>query len=213
MLTIHAFPPSPRSFKVLLVANHLGLDYEFALCDLMRGDQRSDAFIAVNPNAKAPALEHNDFKLWESNAIITYLASLRPEQGLMPKDASAQAQVLSWLFWDTSTWDPAAAILAYERFVKAMSGLGGPDPAEVQRGEDKVCAAAAILDQQLERRRFICGETLTLADLAVSATLTVAAPAQLPLDGFGAIARWQTEIMALPAWGRTCAMQAPPVAA
>src|SRR5262245_26275992 len=59
-LKLHAFPLSPRSFKVLLVANHLGLDYEFVFCDLRKGAQKDPAYAAINLNQKAPTLEDGD---------------------------------------------------------------------------------------------------------------------------------------------------------
>src|SRR5258706_14104096 len=88
-MKIHAFPPSPRAFKVLLVANHLGSDYELCFCDLTKGAQKSDAYTLLNPNQKMPALEDGDLKLWESNAIIEYLAAKSPEARLMPSDQKA----------------------------------------------------------------------------------------------------------------------------
>jgi len=84
-LRLHVFPPSPRAFKVLVVAHHLGIDYEFVLCDLTKGDQKSAAYAALNPNQRMPSLEDGDFRLWESNAIIQYLAAKKPEGGLLPR--------------------------------------------------------------------------------------------------------------------------------
>ena len=96
-LKLHAFPLSPRSFKVLAVANHLGIEHDLVFCDLTKGEQRRADFGSINPNHKVPALEDGDFKLWESNAMIQYLASLKPESGLLPKDERARANVVqSW---------------------------------------------------------------------------------------------------------------------
>ena len=105
-LKLHVFPLSPRAFKVLAVANHLGLDYEFCFCDLTKGDQKQAAFTAINPNQKMPALEDGAFKLWESNAIIQYLASKKPGV-LAPTDAQGAADVARWLYWESTTWDAA----------------------------------------------------------------------------------------------------------
>ena len=90
-LRLHVFPPSPRAFKVLVVAHHLGIDYEFVLCDLTKGDQKSAAYAALNPNQRMPSLEDGDFRLWESNAIIQYLAAKKPEGELLPADERARA--------------------------------------------------------------------------------------------------------------------------
>jgi glutathione S-transferase len=212
-LRIHAFPLSPRAFKALVVANHLGLDYEFVLCDLTKGMQKSADFTALNPNQKMPALEDGDFKLWESNAIIQYLASKRPEAGLLPADERGRADVSRWQFWESTTWDPACAMLVFERVVKRLFSGAGPDPSEVEKGLQKFHWAATLLDAHLKGRDYVCAGRLTLADFALAADLTMAEPAQLPLENYAEIRRWSAALVALPAWQATLAMQKPPAAA
>ena len=56
-MRLHVFPPSPRAFKVLAVAHHLGIDYQLALCDLTKGEHKSAAYAALNPNQRMPTLE------------------------------------------------------------------------------------------------------------------------------------------------------------
>jgi glutathione S-transferase len=206
-LTLHVFPPSPRAFKVLVVAHHLGLDYQLSLCDLTKGDQKSAAYTAINPNQRMPSLEEDDFKLWESNAIIQYLAIKKPESGLLPADERGRADVARWQFWESTSWDPACAILVFERVIKAFFGRGAPDPTEVEKGLQKFHHAAKVLDAHLRGRTYICGNRLTLADFAIGADLTMAEPAQLPLEGYGEIRRWAAILADLPAWQRTRAMQ------
>lgn len=206
-LRLHVFPPSPRAFKVLVVAHHLGLDYQLALCDLTKGDQKSAAYAAVNPNQRIPALEDGDFRLWESNAIIQYLAAKKPEAGLLPADERSRADVARWQFWESTTWDPACAILVFERAVKRFFGGGSPDPVEVEKGLQRFHRAANVLDAHLRDRTHVCGNRLTLADFALASDLTMAEPAQLPLEGYGEIRRWAGMLAELPAWQRTRAMQ------
>jgi glutathione S-transferase len=208
-LTLHVFPPSPRAFKVLVVAHHLGLDYQLSLCDLTKGDQKSAAYTAINPNQRMPSLEEDDFKLWESNAIIQYLATKKPESGLLPAEERGRADVARWQFWESTSWDPACAILVFERVIKAFFGRGAPDPTEVEKGLQRFHHAAKVLDAHLRGRTYICGNRLTLADFAIAADLTMAEPAQLPLAGYGEIRRWAAILADLPAWQRTRAMQAP----
>src|SRR5437660_9116407 len=74
-LKLYVFPPSPRAFKVLLAAHQLGIDYELRLVDLTKGDQKAPSFLSLNPNARMPVLDDDGFILWESNAIVEYLAS------------------------------------------------------------------------------------------------------------------------------------------
>jgi len=206
-LRLHVFPPSPRAFKALVVAHHLGLDYELVLCDLTKGDQKSAAHTALNPNQRMPVLEDGGFQLWESNAIIQYLATKKRESGLLPADERARADVARWQFWESTTWDPACAILVFERVVKRFFAGGEPDPAEVQKGLERFHRAAKVLDAHLRGRAYACGDRLTIADFALGADLTMAEPAQLPLEPYGEIRRWAGKLAELPAWQRTRAMQ------
>jgi glutathione S-transferase len=206
-LRLHVFPPSPRAFKVLVVAHHLGIDYEFVLCDLTKGDQKSAAYAALNPNQRMPSLEDGDFTLWESNAIVQYLAAKKPESGLLPADERRRADVARWQFWESTTWDPACAILVFERAVKRFFGGGAPDPVEVEKGLQRFHRAAKVLDAHLRGRTYVCCDRLTLADFALAADLTMAEPAQLPLEDYGEVRRWAGRLAELPAWQRARAMQ------
>lgn len=212
-LKLHAFPLSPRSFKVLAVANHLGLEYDLMFCDLTKGEQRRPEFGAINVNHKVPALEDGDFKLWESNAIIQYLATLKPESGLLPANERARADMNRWMFWESTTWDPAVAILAFERGVKGLLGLGAPDPVEIEKGMQRVNGAFAILDAHLGGHEFVCGDRLTLADFALGSALVIEQMAQLPLAPYAEIKRWGAQLSALPAWQATQKLRTPPAAA
>lgn len=209
-LKIHAFPLSPRSFKVLWTANHLGLDYELKLVDFSKGAQHAPAFVALNPNAKAPVIEHDSFVLWESNAILEYLAALKPQARLLPEEARARAAIMKWLFWESAHWDLACVPFAVERVVKKLFGLGAENPAEISRGTELFKRVGEVLDGELAKHRFVAGDALTVADFAIGAAMCIADQAQLPLEPWRHILRWRADIEALPSWAKTRAMQLPP---
>lgn len=212
-IRIHAFPASPRAFKVLSFANHAGIDYEFVLCDLTKGAQKSAEFTALNLNQRMPVLEEDGWTLWESNAIVQYLAAKKPELGLLPQDERGRADISRWMFWESAHWDQACAVLAFERFVKGLFGGGGPDPKEVERGLLGFNRAAKVLDQHLKGRAFLCGDRLTAADFSVGAVLILADKASFPLEPYGEIRRWHAQLAALPAWQKTLEMGQMPQAA
>lgn len=212
-LKIHAFPASPRAFKVLCFANHIGIAYELVVVDLTKGAQKTPEFTALNLNQRMPVLEEDGFRLWESNAILQYLASKKPELGLLPKDERDRADVSRWQFWDSAHWDAACAILVFERFVKAAFGRGGPNAAEVDKGLAQFDRCAGVLDRHLQGREFLCGNALTVADFSVGAVLIMAERASFALESHGEIRRWYASLAALPAWRKTLAMAAMPAAA
>ena len=96
MIKLHVFPLSPRAFKVLAVAEYLGLDYESVFVDLGKGAHRTPEFAALNPNMRMPVMEDGDFVLWESGAIMQYLALKNPEAGLLPTEPRRLADVTRW---------------------------------------------------------------------------------------------------------------------
>jgi glutathione S-transferase len=209
-LKIHAFPLSPRSFKVLWTASHLGLDYEFKLVDFTKNAQNAPDYLALNPNGRAPAIEHDGYVLWESNAIVEYLASLKPEAGLLPSDTRGRLSVCKWLFWESAHWDPACAIFAFERVVKPLFGRGEADPAEIARGTQLLERVGKVLDSELSRHRYVAGDTLTAADFAIGSAMSITEQARFPLEPFRAIQRWQADITGSPSWAKAATMRVPP---
>ncbi len=199
-MKLHVAPPSPRAFKVLAVARHLGLDFELCPVDILGGAHQKPEFAALNPNKKMPVLEDDGFVLWESNAITQYLASRKPESGLLPNDPRRRVDVTRWQFWENAHWDPACATLIFERLLKKLFGQGEPVPAMEQKGEDDIRRYGAVANDWLKGRKFLCGDTLTLADFSVGSWLNYAQQARYPIDEFRDLRRWYAGLMELPAW-------------
>jgi glutathione S-transferase len=206
MLNLYVFPPSPRAFKVIALAAHLGIDYEKRIVDLTKGEQRRPEFTALNPNQRMPVMEEDGFVLWESNAILQYLADKKPTSGLLPTDTRGRADVTRWQCWDLASWDPACATMIFERLVKKLLHIGDPDLAEIAKGEERFHRAAAVLDAHLKGREYIAGDKLTVADFSIGAPLNLSAPAQLPVAGYAEIRRWHASLSELPAWRQSIAI-------
>ena len=213
-MKVHLAPPSPRAIRVLAVMHHLGLDAEIVPVDLVGGDHLKPAFVALNPNRKMPVLEDDGFVLWESNAIIQYLAAKAGDRGLWPAEPRSQADVSRWQCWDLAHWDPACATFLFENFVKpVILKSGEPDPAALAKGAELFHRAAKVLDGQLRGKKFVTGGTLTIADFCLGAPLNYTDMARLPLDPYAEIRRWYGTLTALPAWQKTLSQSAIPAAA
>jgi glutathione S-transferase len=209
-IELYVFPPSPRAFKVMAVANHLDLNWTLQFIDLVTGDHKTPQYEALNPNMRIPTLKDGDFVLWESNAICQYLAAKRPESGLMPKDDQGQADVTRWQFWDIAQWDRACVTYIFEYIAKPRLMKGGePNLAAVAQGAEPFHRAAKVLDGQLKGRKFVTGDTLTVADFSLGAPLIYAEMAHLPIEPYAEIRRWIGALSALPAWQKTLAQSAP----
>ena len=182
-IELYVFPPSPRAFKTMAVANHLGLEWTLHLLDLPKGEHMTPQYGALNPNMRMPTLKDGDYVLWESNAICQYLASKKPESGLLPKDERARFDVTRWQFWDLAHWDPACAVFAYEYVVKPfVLRSGEPDMAAVAKGTEAFHRVGKVLDGQLKGKPFVTGDTLTVADFSLGAAMKLADIAHYPIE-------------------------------
>jgi glutathione S-transferase len=208
-MRLYLFPPSTRVLAIVALKNHLALDCESVSVDLGRGDQLTPEYLALNPNRKMPTLHDGEFVLWESNAILFYMAAKRPESGFWPVDLRGQADVLRWLAWESAHWDAeSCGMVAFEKASKMVLGLGGPDPAFIARGEENFLRFAKVLDDHLKGRAWIVGERPTIADFSIAAFVPSAVRLGLPVARFSEIARWYECLAALPAWRDAVAAQA-----
>ncbi len=202
-MRLHVFPPSPNAIKVLAVAHLLELPFETVVVDLFKGEQRSRVFTALNPNQRMPVLEDDDFVLWESNAILQYLAAQRPERGFWPTDPRRQADVSRWQFWQTAHFGPTCGTLVFERVVKRHLALGSPNEAEVARAATELEPLATVLNDRLHGRTWIAGgDGPTVADVSLGAWMVYAGEADYPLASYPEIRRWYDDLAALPGWRR-----------
>ncbi len=205
-MRLYYHPLSSNSRRVLLTAHHLKLSLELVVIDLSKGEHRTPEYLRLNPNGRIPILVDGEFHLWESHAIMQYLADTSPKEDVYPKDVSARADVNRWLFWSAYHFAPAAALLIRERVSKkVVGGLGAPDPVEIARGEALLPAAALVLDRHLAGKQWIAQDRLTLADLAIAAPLMHMSAAQLPVTEFENLQAWFARVRSLDAWATSSA--------
>lgn len=153
---------SGNCLKVKWVADLLGLSYDWIETDILKGESRTQAFLAMNPAGQVPAVVLDDGRpLAQSNAIILHLAE---GSALIPKDPYARARMLEWMFWEQYSHEPYIAVARFQvRYLgKAVADL---EPRIVERGK----AALQRLDDGLAGAPFLVGETVTLADVALVA--------------------------------------------
>ena len=205
-MRLYYHPVSSNSRRVLLTAHHLGLDLEYVVVDLTTGEHKTREYLRLNPNGKIPILVDDGFALWESHAIMQYLADKSPEQDIYPQDVSARADVNRWLFWSAYHFAPAAGLFIRERVSKRLvAGLGEPDEREIARGEALLPAAARVLDRHLAGKQWIAQDRLTLADFAIAAPLMHLSAAQLPVTEFDNLQAWFARVQSLDAWAKSSA--------
>jgi glutathione S-transferase len=190
-----------RAVGVLALKNYLDLECEISLLDFRRGDQLTPQYLALNPNKKMPTLEDDGFVLWESNAILFYLAAKHPEKGLWPSDLKGQADVVRWLAWESAHWDAeSCGMVSFEKASKAVLGLGPPDSAFIARGEQNFARFAAVLNNSLAGKTWLIGERLTIADFSIGGMVPSAQRMGLPIQDYPEITRWYERLSSLRGW-------------
>lgn len=203
-MRLYYHPLSSNSRRVLLTAYHLGLNLELVVVDLSEGEHKTPEYLRLNPNGRIPILVDGGLHLWESHAIMQYLADKSLEQDIYPQDVSARADVNRWLFWSANHFAPAAALIIRERVSKRIvGGSGAPDPLEIARGEALLPAAALVLDRHLAGKQWIAQDRLTLADFAIASPLMHTSAAQLPVTEFENLQAWFARVQSLDAWTKS----------
>lgn len=187
---------APR--KVCAVAKYLESPLDYAYLDLSRGEHRKPLYLALNPNGKVPTLVDDNRVLWEADAIMCHLAA-RCDSELWPQDAR-QTDVIRWFSWNAQHFTANAGTLYFEHIIKSRFGVGDPDAVAVKHATEEWRRYAAILDDHLRARRWLVGESLTVADFALAVALPYAKPACIPLDDFAAVKRWHERLNELDAW-------------
>ncbi len=202
-MRLYHHPLSFNSRRAVMCALQLGVTVELVPVDLRGGAQREPDFLRLNPNHRVPVLEDGPFVLWESHAIMQYLAETTPGQRLYPSGPRERADVNRWLFWSAYHLSPAVRDLYWERVIKAMLGRGAADREVIARAAEQVRELSGVLERQLHGREWICGLALTLADLAIAAPFGVWESAQLPIARDSHLGAWFARMRALEAWRRT----------
>jgi glutathione S-transferase len=145
-------------------------------------------------------LEDGGFVLWESTAIMQYLATQEPGRKLWPENARQQADVSRWQSWRLAHWGPACGTFTFENLVKKLLGAGEPDAAVLAKGEENFHKYASVLDAHLKGRQYVVGDDMTLADIAIGSWLTYREPAKMPIEKYTEILRWHDALEKQDAW-------------
>ena len=188
---------NPR--KACAAAKHVGAPVEFVRLDVATGAHKKPDFLAMNPNGQLPVLEDGAFSLWEANAIMCYLAR-KTGSDMWPRDEMGQIETERWLSWDGAHFSRNGGALYFEYVVKPKFNIGPLDEAVVAEASESLQRYAAILDAHLADRKFVLGDTLTVADFALGVSLAYPEATAKPLAGFAQIARWNERLNELPAW-------------
>ena len=201
---LYATTLSANGRKVLAVSKQLNLQTQLNIINVYQGEGQDQDYLKINPFGKIPTLVDNQVTLWESNAIICYLAESYGHYRLTSANPVVRANIVRWLFWESSHWQPSISSVLethvghrlLPEHISAPTGSASWD-------NPHFTSLASYLNQHLSKNAYICGDSLTIADFSIAAMMTYFRFCDFPFDMFQNINRWFVGIEALDSWRLT----------
>lgn len=185
---------TPNGHKASIALEELGLPYELHVLDLQKGDQKTPAFLAINPNGRIPAIVDRDaggFAVFESGAVLVYLAEKTGR--LMPADPKGRSRVMQWLMFQMGGIGPmmGQANVFFRYFPEKI-------PAAIDRYQGECKRLFRVLDGHLQHHEYLAGD-YSIADIANWAWVRTHRWSGVDIDDLPHLKRWRDAIRARPA--------------
>ncbi|ABQ68027.1 Glutathione S-transferase, N-terminal domain [Rhizorhabdus wittichii RW1] len=212
MIDVHYWPTN-NGIKVTILLEELGIPYRIVPVNLGRGDQFADDFLAISPNNRMPAIVDTEpsgggpaLSVFESAAILFYLAE--KEGRFWPQDdVHARYEIVQWVVWQAANQGPKFGERGH--FAQVPESAGDQSYAR-RRFDDEVHRLYGVLNNRLYDRRYVAGDTYTIADIAAYPYTMSWRQQGIDLDEFRYVRRWFEEISARPGVQRGLAVTAGP---
>lgn len=202
-MKLYDFELSGNCYKVRLLLSILGEDYEAVAIDIRQAQSQTDDFKRLNPRGEIPALDDEDTIIWDSMAILVYLARKYQRLDLLPEEALLLARVMQWL---AVSENELLFGLARARRIKKFNGPGHHSTARVMAID-----GLKVVEQQLQQTPWLAGEHLTLADIACYPYIALAHEADIDIAPYPAILRWIKAIRSQPGYIDMPGMESTPL--
>jgi GST-like protein len=189
--------PTLNGHKVTIALEEMGLPYEIKLIDILKGDQTTPEFLAINPNGRIPALVDGDVAIFESAAIMQYLG--RKTGKFYAADERTRARIDSWLFWQMAGLGPMSGQV---NFFNRAARKADRDPAEtdfaLHRYKRETGRLFGVLERGLQGREYLCG-AYSIADMCCFTWIDKYPENGGGLDKYPAVRSWHGRIASRPA--------------
>jgi glutathione S-transferase len=183
--------------KAMWALEEIGVAYEQIEMGGKFGGLDTPEYLAMNPNALVPTLKDGDYVLWESHAIVRYLAAKYGTGTLWPEDIRARGLADQWADWTSARFQPAwlGVFVAVVRTAPANR-----NPETVAKATAGAHACLAIMDAQLAKTPFLAGEGLTYADIVAGVSLYRWATMEVDRGNFPGVEAWHRRLLERPAF-------------
>ncbi len=186
---------TPNGRKISIALEELDLPYDVVPVDIGKGEQFDKEFLRISPNNKIPAILDGDFALFESGAILLYLAEKTGR--LLPNHGTPEYwRVMQWLMWQMGNFGPLLG--QAHHFLQYNPGKS--EYAEA-RYHGEALRMYRVLDARLENREFVC-DSFSIADIAIWCWASRYEYQRIELDDFPAVCRWYRQLAGRPGFQR-----------
>jgi len=196
MISLYDHPLSGNCYKVRLLLSHLGVPYERITVDIFKGENKTEEFKKLNPYLKIPVIIDGDFVMWESNAILLYLAKKHSPNPYYTEEISAFGLISQWLIFDKTSIDPN---LAVARFLTRFAGEELRDSHILKRCQESGHLVLKILNDYFEKNEFLVN-SYSIADIACFPYVDKAEEGGISLSSFPSVRNWCERIYSQPGY-------------
>lgn len=188
MIKLYDHKLSGNAYKPRLLMHQLGVEFERVIVELFEGEHKNEEFTKINPNQKIPVIKDGDFVMWESNAILLYIAKKFSPNPYISDDPEVYGHIAQWVFFGKTSIDPNLAMARYlARFVPDH------DPKDMEKLHLQGNAVLKTLDDHLAGRDFIV-DNYSIADIACYPYVMLSPEGNFDLTYYLNIQKWISNV-------------------
>ena len=191
-MLLYTFPWSNHAARVNIILQELNIPFDCKIVDL-RGENRTPAYLAMNPNAKVPLIDDHGFILWESHAIMRYLCDSYNGGHWYPSDTQQRAKVNQWLDWSHAHLNTEAITINFNSLILQENG----DLQKVQTAKQNIKPLLSVLNSALKSRDYLC-DKISIADISLYTSVVYLVINGVDLGAYPEILRWYDAISERP---------------
>ncbi len=191
-LKLYDYPTSGNCYKVRLLLSMLGCDYERVPVDILQGESVTPEFLQLNPRGQIPLLKDGETVIWDSMAILVFLASQYGDEHWLPVDPLGKARVMQWLAVSENE-------LLYG-LARARAVMRFKRPFNLAQCQREGHAGLATMESRLSEGEWLAGEHATIADIACYPYVALAHEGEISLEPYPAVQEWLGRVQGLPGW-------------